>query len=89
MVFSVFNAGVKPQVRYRGLAEDKEDELDSNMNLNPDQSQDLDQKQILSKTLLNHFRELASNDQDTDQVRVQETVVYTFRRKASKKLQSL
>lgn len=61
-------SGVKPQVRYRGLAEDKEDELDSNMNLNPDQSQDLDQKQILSKTLLNHFRELASNDQDTDQV---------------------
>ncbi|XP_072296513.1 uncharacterized protein [Eucyclogobius newberryi] len=65
--------GVTPE-RYRGLARDADDELDSSMNLKPDQDQALnrelnqDQTRSLNKRLLNHFRELAAHDQETDQV---------------------
>ncbi|KAK7944744.1 hypothetical protein WMY93_000472 [Mugilogobius chulae] len=64
----------QPEVRYRGLAGDAEDELDSSMNMSPDLNQDLNQDQSqdrprdLNKRLLNHFRELAAHDHDTDQV---------------------
>ncbi|CAL9689441.1 unnamed protein product [Knipowitschia caucasica] len=64
--------GVKPEERYRGLSQDTEDELDSNLKQDPTQDLDQDQTQTqnrhLNRRLLNHFRELAAHNQDTDQV---------------------
>ncbi|XP_024152283.1 transient receptor potential channel pyrexia [Oryzias melastigma] len=58
-------AGVQVETKYRGLAEDEgggvqRDEIDTN-----------NKKQFLNKTLLDHFRQLAATNQDTDQVDLQ------------------
>ncbi len=45
---------------YIGLAEDDEDQRDETDTINKNQE--------LNKKLLNHFRQLAASDQDTDQV---------------------
>lgn len=55
-------SGVQVETKYRGLAEDEgggvqRDEIDTN-----------NKKQFLNKTLLDHFRQLAATNQDTDQV---------------------
>ncbi|XP_026165599.1 transient receptor potential cation channel subfamily V member 5 [Mastacembelus armatus] len=57
------NLTVQPEMKYRGLAEDDEqqrDETDSTI-----------KSQKLNKSLLDHFRHLAATNQDTDQVDLQ------------------
>ncbi|XP_030011253.1 transient receptor potential channel pyrexia [Sphaeramia orbicularis] len=50
------------EVRYQGLADDDDDKDEPDTPINKNQNQNL------NKQLLNHFRHLASTDQDTDQV---------------------
>ncbi|KAM7385949.1 hypothetical protein PAMP_001988 [Pampus punctatissimus] len=55
--------GVLLEIRYRGLAEDNEEQRDETDTTNKNQQ--------LNKKLLDHFRHLAASDQDTDQVDLQ------------------
>ncbi|MEQ2230598.1 hypothetical protein ILYODFUR_031102, partial [Ilyodon furcidens] len=54
--------GVHLETRYRGLAEDYEDSGDKK-----DETDTTTKMQHLNKKLLDHFRQLAASNQDTDQ----------------------
>nr|XP_046258870.1 uncharacterized protein si:ch73-193i2.2 isoform X2 [Scatophagus argus] len=58
-------SGVPLGTKYRGLAEDEGDEEWR------DETDGANENQQLNKKLLNHFRELAASNQDTDQVDLQ------------------
>ncbi|XP_074532160.1 uncharacterized protein LOC141795244 [Halichoeres trimaculatus] len=55
--------GVNVEMRYKGLAEDEEDDVKQR-----DETDATSGKQQLNKKLLNHFRRLAATNQDTDQI---------------------
>ncbi|KAM9700104.1 uncharacterized protein ACNS7B_003338 isoform 2-T2 [Menidia menidia] len=59
------SAGVDVQVTFKGLAEDEEDAGE------PSDETDTVTKNQLNKKLLDHFRELATSDRDSDQVDLQ------------------
>ena len=56
-------SGVQLETSYRGLAEDDEGDEEQR-----DETDTMNKKQLLNKYLLNHFRQLAATNQDTDQV---------------------